>query len=191
MRNILITVVLMVQLISCDTATVKQDNMPAGSTDTSLSFSVIDKDSARIADYRYKKEPVKDMGLAFRYSSKADSFTLFLDTSRGVYTGKFGNGGITNLELEKMSYYTVNGTDYRILKLIGDKDVTDGAFSLFLSPDFGLLISKSNTWRSAKVRCPDKDNTLMALLYRVQTDSGFFTSPVPALDKNLKTPKVE
>jgi hypothetical protein len=191
MRNILIAVVLTVQFTSCETATVNKDNVLAASTDTSLSFSVIDKDSARITDYRYKKEPVKDMGLAFHYSNKADSFTLFLDTSRGVYTGKFGNGGMTILELEKMSNYTVNGTDYRILKLIGDKDVTDGAFSLFLSPDFGLLISKSNTWRSAKVRCPDKDNTLMALLYRVQTDSGYFTNPLPALDKKLKTPKVE
>src|SRR5579872_521901 len=179
MRNILIAIVLMVQFVSCDTGTVKKDDMPAPSTDTSLSFSVIDKDTARIADYRYKKEAVKDMGLAFHYSNKADSFTLFLDTTKGIYAGKFGSGGITNLELEKMNYYTVNGTDYKILKLIGDKNVTDGAFSLFLSPDFGLLISKSDTWRSAKVRCPDKDNTLMALLYRVQTDSGFFTSPVP------------
>lgn len=191
MRNILIAVILIVQFISCDTATVNKDNMPAASTDTSLSFSVIDKDSARVVDYRYKKEPVKDKGLAFHYSDNADSFTLYLDTSRGVYTGKFGNGGITNLDLEKTSYYTVNGTDYRILKLIGDKDVTDGTFSLFLSPNFGLLISKSNTWRAAKVRCPDKDNTLMALLYRVQTDSGFFANPVPALDKKIKTPKVE
>jgi hypothetical protein len=76
---------------------------------------------------------------------------------------------MTSLELEKTNYYTINGTDYKILKLVGDKNVTDGAFSLFLSPDFGLLISKSNTWRAAKVRYPDKDNTLMALLYRVQT----------------------
>jgi hypothetical protein len=191
MRNTLIAVVLMVQLISCETATVNKENMPAAVIDTSLSFSVIDKDSARITEYRYKKEQVKDMGLAFHYSNRADSFTLFLDTSRGVYSGKFSNGGITNLELERMNYYTVNGTDYRILKLLGDKDVTDGAFSIFLSPDFGLLISKSNTWRAAKVRCPDKDNTLMALLYRIQTDSGFFTSPVPVLDKKIKTPKVE
>ncbi len=191
MRNILIAVVLMAQFISCDTATVNKENMPSTSTDTSLSFSVLDKDSARIAEYRYKKEQVKDMGLAFHYSNKADSFTLFLDTSKGMYSGKFGNGGMTNLELEKMSHYTVNGTDYRILKLIGDKDVTDGEFSIFLSPDFGLLISKSNTWRAAKVRCPDNDNILMALLYRVQTDSGFFKSPVPPLDKNIKTPKVE
>lgn len=115
-------------------------------------------------------------------SNKADSFTLFLDTSEGVYAGKFGNGGMTNLELEKMNYYTVNGTNYKILKLIGNKDLSDGVFSLFLSPDFGLIISKSNTWRAAKVRCPGKDNALMALLYRVQTDSEFFTSPVPALD---------
>jgi hypothetical protein len=188
---VLIAVVLMVQLVSCDTGTVKKDDMPAASTDTSLFFSVIDKDSARIADYQYKKEPVKDMGLAFHYSNKADSFTLFIDTSKGVYTGKFGSGGMTSLELEKTNYYTVNGTDYKILKLAGDKDVTDGAFSLFLSPDFGLLISKSNTWRAAKVRCPDKDTTLMALLYRVQTDSEFFTNPVPALDNKIKTPKVE
>lgn len=181
----------MVQLISCDTSTVNKEGMPAASTDTSLSFSVIYKDSARVVDYQYKKEPVKDKGLVFRYSNSADSFTLFLDTLRGAYTGKFGNGKIANLDLENTSYYTINGADYKILKLIGDKDVTDGAFSLFLSPEFGLLISKSNTWRAAKVRCPDKDNTLMALLYRVQTDSGFFTNPVPALDKNLKTPKVE
>jgi hypothetical protein len=191
MRNILIAVILMVQLNSCDTATVNKGNIPAASTDTSLSFSAIDKDSARVVDYRYKKESMKDKGLAFHYSNNADSFTLYLDTSRGVYTGKFGNGGITNLDLEKTSYYAVNGTDYRILKLIGDKEVADGAFSLFLSPDFGLLISKSNTWRAAKVRCPDKDNTLMALLYRVQTDSEFFSNPVPAPDKKIKTPKVE
>lgn len=79
---VLIAVVLMVQFASCDAATVNKDSMPTAHADTSLLFSIIDRDSARIVDYRYKKVLVKDMGLAFHYSNKADSFTLFLDKAR-------------------------------------------------------------------------------------------------------------
>ena len=88
-------------------------------------------------------------------------------------------------------FYTINKKDYKVLKLIGDKKVADGAFSLFVNPELGLLLNKSNTWRAAKVLCPDKDDVLLtALLYRIQTDQDFFYDSIPDIQK-FTTPKVK
>jgi hypothetical protein len=196
MRNILIVLLSVVQFVSCDSGTVNKNAESVQKNDTSLlSFSIINKDSAHEVNYRFKKLPGDGQGFSFNYANESDSFALLLDTSKGTYSGKFERGEVVNLDLEGVKSYTINGSSFKILKFVGDKNVTDGAFSLFVSPDFGLLISKSNTWRTAKVICPAKSNSnyiqLSVLLYRVQTDEEFFPNPVPAIDKNIKTPRVE
>jgi hypothetical protein len=195
MRNILTGILLCAMLASCSSGTENKNTVSVERTDTlQLSFSVIDKDSAHVVNYRFERKAGEGKGFSFNYANEADSFTLFLDTSKGIYGGKFGKGGTVSLDLEGMKYYTINRGDFKVLKLTGDKNVTDGAFSIFLSPDFGLLVSKSNTWRTAKVMCPDKSNNnyvqLSALLYRVQTDY-FFKNPVTDLNKKIIPPKVE
>lgn len=196
MRNILIVLLSVVQFVSCDSGTVNKNTESVQKNDTSLlSFFIINKDSAHVVNYRFKKLPGDGQGFSFNYTNESDSFALLLDTSKGTYSGKFERGEVVNLNLEGVKSYTINGSSFKVLKFVGDKNVTDGAFSLFLSPDFGLLVSKSNTWRTAKIICPDKSSSnyiqLSILLYRVQTDEEFFPNPVPAIDKNIKTPRVE
>jgi hypothetical protein len=196
MRNILIVLLSVVQFVSCNTGTENRNTGSVQKNDTLLlSFSVINKDSAHVVNYRFEKLPGDGQGFSFNYANESDSFTLLLDTSKGNYSGKFGGGGVVNLDLEGAKFYTINGSSFKVLKLVGDKNMTDGAFSIFLSPDFGLLVSKSNTWRTAKVICPNKSGSnyvqLSVLLYRVQTDEEFFPNPVPAIDKNIKPPRVE
>lgn len=159
--------------------------------DHSVAFLHIDKDRAVTVDYRVEKEVTADHGLVFSYTNPADSIRLFIDTSRALYSGRWGIGGQGNLGLEKIGFYTVNGIDYKVLKLSGDKDVTDGSFSIFLSPDLGLLITRSDTWRNAMVRMPGKDTVLAALLYLVQTDTAFYGNAVPdeAIMRRFVPPK--
>jgi hypothetical protein len=196
MRNILIGFLSSAMLISCSTDTENKSKVSAERADTLLSFSIITKDSAHLVNYRFERKSIQDKGFSFKYLNASDSFTLFLDTSKGgVYSGKFGRGGAVNLDLEKIKYYAINGDSFNVLKLVGDKNVTDGAFSIFVSPVFGLLVSKSNNWRVAKIICPDNSNTnyvqLSTLLFRMQTDDDFFTNPVPDIDKKITPPKFE
>jgi hypothetical protein len=199
MLKSLIIILFFVLLISCSTNTGNKNLTPVETTldNISSSFAVINKDSTHIVNYRVKKSRrYQDKGFSFNYENETDSFTLNLDTSNGIYSGKFGESKIVHLDFAKANYYTINGKIFKVLKLIGDRNETDGEFSLFLNPDFGLLISKSNTWRTAKVICPEKSDSsyaqLSVLLYRVQTDEDFFANPpVPALGKKITPPKFE
>lgn len=101
-----------------------------------------------------------------------------------------------SLYYESFRFYNVNGEDYKVSKLILDKDVTDGEESYFLSDDFGLLFCKSNTWRISKVLDPEKNNSeylkLTTILYKVLTDEEFFKGPLPKRSiKRFTRPKIE
>ncbi|MFI5124074.1 MAG: hypothetical protein ACHQDF_02040 [Chitinophagales bacterium] len=195
MHKTLIGLLLLVLFVACDTITNNEDKEPAEGMDTLRSFVIIKKDSAHVINYRFKNKTDRNGGFSFIYANEADSFSLFLDTSKGTSSGRFGGGGMLNLDLEKAKYYDINGRSFKVFKLIEDKNVTDGSFSIFLTPDFGLLVSKPSTWRMAKVICPDKNNSnyvyQLALLYRIQTDEDFFENLIPNIDKKMKIPKVE
>lgn len=186
---------LFIILISCNPNTENKKIKSVAGTDTLASFVVIDRDSVHEISYQFKKISGQHKGLSFNYKSESDSFILFLDTSKNYYRAKFGSGVIADLDLEKTNYYTINGNNFKVLKLIGNKDVADGEFSIFLSPDFGMLVNKSNTWRTAKVICPDKSDNeyiqLSALLYKIEIDRNFFENPVPILNKKIIPPKFE
>lgn len=162
--------------------------------DTMRSFSVIKKDSARINHYRFEKKLLENGVIIFNYTGKEDAFSLSCDTLANKYKEEFVGSDTSALEVEKAQYYTIYGNDYKVLKLIGAKNVTDGAFSVFINSEFGLLLNKSNTWRSAKIVCPDKDSpnyaALTTLLYRIQTDHDFFYDSIPDV-KKFTTPEVE
>jgi len=158
--------------------------------DTIRSFCIIRKDSVRASEYHFEKKLLKNGVILFNYISKEDTFSVSCDTLNNEYKAKFGGNTVT-LDAEKTRFYTISRKDYKVLKLVGDKDVTDGAFSLFVNPELGLLLSKSNTWRAAKILCLDKDNVLLtALLYRIQTDQDFFYDSIPNIQK-FTAPKVE
>jgi len=128
------------------------------------------------------------------YSSDKDHFVLLLDTINGIYKGVFNNDTAT-LDLETEKNFIVNGQSFRLLKLVQDKGVTDGEVSHFLDTERGLIISRSNTWRIAKVLDPQKDNSdyigLITLLYQLLTDEEIFKNPVPDSSIKLTRPRVE
>ncbi|KIC89106.1 hypothetical protein [Flavihumibacter sp. ZG627] len=196
MHNILLTLLLYTLLISCRENGNGSKNSVAveSKNDTLVSFSIIKKDSVHIVNYHLERKIMNGKLFAFHYTSKEDEFILVCDTSRNSYSGIYEKNDTAIFDLEQTKYYTINGNDFKVLKLIGDKNVTDAAFSVFLSIDFGLLLSKSNTWSSAKVLCVDKGNSrsdqLSALLYRMQTDEDFFPNPIPNINK-FTPPKFE
>ena len=190
----LLYVLLFVMFVGCANDNYKNKAaQPGDKVDTVVSFSIIRKDSTRISNYYFNRKIMLDGMVAFNYLSKADTFAIFFDASGKRFEAKFGSD-TGQFELDKTKYYTINGKDFKVLKLVGDKNVTDGAFSLFVNAELGLLLNKSNTWRAAKVMVPEKNSPyyaeVTALLYRMQTDEEFFGNSIPDI-KKFTTPKVE
>lgn len=159
-------------------------------------FSAIEKDSTYFIGYQFSKQVTNDGVINYIYNSKeAGSFIIACDTATKYFKLIANNNDTTLLYNEGDRFYTINGKEYKVVKLVADKGVTDGEVSYFVSIDFGLLLNKSNTWRMGKILNPEKENNerlqLTALLYRVTTEEDFFKNPEPASKIKFTPPKVE
>lgn len=159
-------------------------------------FLAIEKDSAYFISYRFNKQVNQSGTVAYTYNSNdARKFIIVCDTASKKFKLIGNEKDTTLLSFEGDRFYTVNGADYKVLKLILDKGVTDGEVSYFFSIDFGLLLSKSNTWRIGKILNPEKSNSkylqLTALLYKVLTEEDFLKNPIPESKIKFTPPKVE
>ncbi len=160
-------------------------------------FSAIIKDSAYFIRYQFSKRVNANGIIDYVYNSSSEKgFAILCDTASKSFK-LITNGRDTSvLSFETDRFYTVNGKDYKVVKLISDKGVTDGEVSYFISPDFGLLLNRSNTWRIGKVLSSEKDNSnenlqLTALLYKLLTDEEFFKNPIQEPKIKFTPPKVE
>lgn len=159
-------------------------------------FSAIEKDSAYFISYQFNKQVNQGGAVAYTYNSNdARKFIILCDTISEKFKLIGNEKDTTLLYFEGDRFYTVNGSDYKVLKLISDKGVTDGEVSYFFSIDFGLLVTKSNTWRIGKILNPENTNSkylqLTALLYKVLADEEFFKNPIPESKRKFTPPKVE
>jgi hypothetical protein len=160
------------------------------------SFSAIEKDSAYLTSYQFNKVEQPNGIIVFSYyGNEHNNFVVWCDTSKKKYKGVFAKADTVALELESEKIYSVNGKDFKLLKLVRNKGVTDGEITYFFTTDIGLLVSKSNTWRIGQVLNPNKDDSdyvrLTALLYRVLTDEEIFKNPMPESKIKFTQPKVE
>jgi hypothetical protein len=159
-------------------------------------FTANEKDSAYFIRYQFNKQVYQSGAIAYTYNSDdARKFIFICDTASKKYGLIANEKDTTLLSCEGERIYTVNGADYKILKLILDKGVTDGEVSYFFSIDFGILISRSNTWRIGKILNPEKSNNeylqMTALLYKVLTEDDFLKTPIPSSKIKFTPPKVE
>lgn len=185
-------------LYSCkgDKSNTKSQSIILHATDSLKLFSAIENDSTYFIKYQFNTQTAKGGVIYFMYNSnEAVSFVLACDTATKNFKLIVNSKDTTLLYNEGERFYTINGTDFKVLKLVLDKGVTDGEVSYFVSIDFGLLISKSNTWRIGKILNPEKENNeqlqLTALLYRVLTEDDFLKAPVPESKIKFTPPKVE
>ncbi len=164
--------------------------------DSLISYSAIEKDSAYFVNYEFNKQ-INSVGIAtYVYNSNDErGFIIVCDTANNNFKLVINKKDTAILSFESDRFYTVNGKDYKVLKLVSDKGVTDGEVSYFLNIDFGLLLSKSNTWRIGKILNPEKGNSeylqLTALLYKVLTEEEFLKNPIPKTIMKFTPPKVE
>lgn len=164
--------------------------------DSLILFSAIEKDSTYFISYQFSKQIAKGGVINYIYNSnEAGSFIIACDTATKYFKLMANSRDTILLYNEGDRFYTINGKEYKVIKLVADKGVTDGEVSYFISIDFGLLLSKSNTWRISKILTPEKENNerlqLTALLYRVTTEDNFFQNPEPASKIKFTPPKVE
>lgn len=160
-------------------------------------FSAIEKDSAYFIHYQFNKQVNQSGAVAYTYKSNdARKFIIVCDTASKKFWLIGNEKDTTSLYFEGNRFYTVNGADYKVLKLVSDKGVTDGEISYFVSINFGLLLSKSNTWRIGKILNPEKSNSeylqLTALLYKVLAEEEeFYKNPIRESKIKFTPPKVE
>ncbi|MBX3257677.1 MAG: hypothetical protein KF862_26350 [Chitinophagaceae bacterium] len=165
-------------------------------TDTVRLFSAIEKDSAYFINYQFKKQVNQSGVITYVYnSSDVRNFTIVCDTANKKYEMIGDKKDTTQLYFEGDRSYTVNGADYKVLKLVSDKGATDGEVSYFFNIDFGLLLNTSHTWRVGKILNPEKSNSeylqLTVLLYKIFTEEEFFTTLIPESKIKFTPPKVE
>jgi hypothetical protein len=70
---------LSVMSISCVIDGVNDDKVSAGKKDT-VSFSVTNKNSVHVVNYRFEKLPGNGQEFSFNYANESDSFAFLLDT---------------------------------------------------------------------------------------------------------------
>ena len=196
MKHLVLVVLFLATLFSCKQDTNKGYKPEIISTeiDSIKSFSVIEKDSAYVLTYKCSKQNLPNGTIVFRYSNEKENFAFLYDTANRIYKGVFNRADTITLDLEVLKFYSVNGKDYKLLKLIGNKNVTDGGMLFFFNPDFGLLISQSNTWRFGKIFNPEKNSIdyvqITALIYKILTDESMFAPPLTKI-KKYTFPKFE
>lgn len=159
-------------------------------------FSSIEKEKAYLINYQFNKLELSGGIVVFNYyDNDSNNFVVRCDTSKKKFKGIFNKVDTVIFALEAEKIYSVNRKDFKLLKLIRNKGITDGEISYFFSTDLGLLVSKSNTWRMGQVMDPNKDDSdyvrLKALLYRVLTDEEMFKNPIPESKIKFTQPKVE
>lgn len=185
----------LVILISCKRKE-KQHDLSLQRTKIERVFSSIEKEKAFLINYQFNKLELSDGIVVFKYyDNDSNNFVVSCDTSKKKYKGIFNKVDTVVFALEDEKIYSVNGKNFKLLKLIRNKGITDGEISYFFSTDVGLLVSKSNTWRIGQVMVPNKDDSdyvrLTALMYRVLTDEELFNNPIPQSKNKFTDPKVE
>ncbi|HMO63576.1 MAG TPA: hypothetical protein PKA46_15960 [Ferruginibacter sp.] len=194
----LIILVCCIFLYSCkgDNSNTKAEQIASHANDSLKLFSAIEKDSTYFISYQFSKQIAKGGVINYIYkSNEVGGFIIACDTANRYFKLTGDRSDTTLLDNDGDRFYTINGKEYKVLKLIADKGVTDGEVSYFVSIDFGLLLSKSNTWRIGKFLNPEKVNNgsleLTALLYRVLTEDDFLKNPQPESKIKFTPPKVE
>ncbi|MBX3257341.1 MAG: hypothetical protein KF862_24665 [Chitinophagaceae bacterium] len=170
-------------LISCETKRVSdKDGSSFKSGKDSVSILLIEKGTSHLANYKVEKSKTGRV-VAFDYNNLRDTFSLFYDSLKENYMGSFGTRDTVHFYTDTTIYYSINSNNYKVVKLTGDKDLTDGSFSVFFSSEFGFLLSRSDTWRSAKVLQPNNESQdylqIATLLFKIQEDNGIMLNRIP------------
>lgn len=136
-------------------------------SEDSLSFIWTRKDSVALRRYRFTHQD-----MVYHSKKPSESFSLLYDSVQQQWVFQDGYDS-SRLSLEREVFFTVNGVNYAISKLILNKGATDGEMTYIVEKTAGLLAIKSNTWRYAMYRKTD-DLRLSALILRIITDEEFY-----------------
>jgi hypothetical protein len=179
--------------LSCHSEFQKSNSrLPISETTEHFTFIKINKDSVFTCSYRVERN--NSHKTVFSYHSEIDTFSFIYDSQRDSWV-YISNKDTSQLLLEQDRIYSINNNDFKVYKVIRDSGSIDGELSYFLNIDFGLLIVKSNTWRSSffanSTGKKDDDLLLSALLFHTLTDEYFYTNEKRSTDIDFIIPKLE
>jgi len=91
--------------------------------------------------------------------------------------------------------YRLGKDNFDIYKYIENKGVTDGEFCLFWSPNYGILVERSNTWRNIRKLISSgrekQDDTIAILCDIIFGDIDFYANEIPNSTIKFITPSVK
>jgi hypothetical protein len=193
MKSLIVIIVFFLALVSCTNDVRKERSLlPVSGQEEDFTFIKVNKDTSFFCNYAFHHE--KGGEERFNYNSKQEAFTLIYDSLKKEWLHVIKND-TSKLELEQERSYTINNNEFKVYKLIEDKGITDGELSYFIDVKLGLLIVKSNTWRSSLFiqsrGANDNDLVLSALMFRILTDKDFYRNKSVSSDIDFTPPVLE
>lgn len=110
----------------------KQHDSSMQNTKVVRVFSSIEKEKAYLINYQFNKLELSGGIVVFNYyDNDSNNFVVRCDTSKKKFKGIFNKVDTVIFALEAEKIYSVNGKDFKLLKLIRNKGITDGEISYF------------------------------------------------------------
>jgi hypothetical protein len=123
---------------------------------------------------------------------KSNCFSLCLKNDENIKIQKYidQEGVIVDLYLEEVKSFIINNKRYDVFKFVKNPFLKDGSSFYFWTPDFGIVLSKSNSWnsffylQSLKGKSPKDLNDLVFLIFN-DRDFYFGWNDSVKIDKDI------
>lgn len=127
--------------------------------------------SSEKVDYNYREDSGAQV---LSYCRESRCRTYLIGSNERRYVSE--EGDTIDLTLDQELFYKINSTDYRIDKLLLSKFGFDSQSFHYFSPEFGIILTKSKTWRDYSglfSPADEKRNTLITVVINDQLSSVF------------------
>jgi hypothetical protein len=156
-------------------------------------FRTISGDSIFYTKYAFT-ESVKGKVFQLTYSNSSNR-EYYLSRIEGFDNRVVYNGIDTQqLFLAGKRYYRIEQDDFLIYKFIENKGTTDGEVSVFWSPSYGIILERTNTWKSMKKLIATENesqaDTIAILCDFIFRDVDFYGNEQPDSTIIFVTPSV-
>lgn len=145
-------------------------------------FLKVHKESLHIDSFLVSKS-TRGSNSEYTYQNDQYTFVISFDSSYQRFTYREKEEKSKLLTLNRDTTFTLNDHHFRVFKLLLNTEIQDGGSCYFFSPDIGILVYKSMTWRNSSNLSSQKNGIdpliLSALLMKLYTANDFSSIETP------------
>lgn len=167
MKHILFVLWVWVLVLGCD----KSDHLILRTYQKGVDEVVVSSDKI---DYSFDR--IDDV-LNLRYCRESGCTAYLIGNKSGKYISE--EGDTSDLIVDQELSYKINRTDYRVRKLLLNRNGFDSKSFHYFCPEFGIILIKAKTWRDFAILSKPADvnlNTLITVLLRDQLSTNVVES---------------